>query len=991
MDASPQSVPILFLRFLIIATLRLGSSCYKNIDVACLESEKNALLSFKQGLKDPSNRLASWGVEDDCCEWAGVICHNSTGRVRELHLQNPYDESYESWNKRLVYNKSKLGGEVNPSLLNLTHLSYLDLSRNDFGGIPIPSFLGSLPSLQYIYLSRAGFAGTVPRQLGNLTGLRSLSIKGLPYGDAKLDVENLDWLSRLSTLDHLYLSLVNLTKAPNWLQVINKLPSLVELQLSNCGLDGIPHLENVNLTSLVVLDLSGNEFNSSIPRWIFTLSSLVSLKLGSSSFEGPIPDGFWNLTSLQVLELGHNQLNGVISSSIGNLTSLATLDLSHNDLEGRIPRAVKNLCNLRRLILSGYSGTRSGGDISDLFTTFSGCISYSLENLQLETSKISGHLTDQIGKFINLKRLSLDRNSISGPIPVSLGRCSSLLTLGLSRNQLNGTLPESVGHLSKLERLDFSYNLLEGVVSEVHFASLTNLAALYAAGNRLVLEVSPNWIPPFQLAALELRSWYLGPQIPMWLHSQKGFSHLDLSCTGISEILPNWFWNLSSRFTYLNLSHNHIQGKIPDNLELDGLYPMIYLGFNQFTGPLPRLSSNVTELGLSNNAFSGDIFHFLCDRKDEPNKLKILHLGENLLSGEIPDCWTNWPALEVIRLGNNHLSGKIPSSLGNLLQLQSLHLRNNSLSGEVPSSLQNCTKLVTIDLGWNQFVGSIPTWLGKSLSNLTILGIRANRFHGEIPRELCHLTSLQILDLANNSLSGSIPLCFKNLTAMAIKQKSDYRIDYSFYGGEFIENAFVVTKGRQVQYNTILGLVTNMDLSDNNISGQIPEELTSLLGLRSLNLSGNRLTGVIPEEIRNMELLESLDFSRNQLSGEIPPSLSTLTLLSFLNVSYNNLLGRIPTSTQLQSFNASSFTGNSLCGPPLVETCSADEATPDIGEGDEGVDSEMNWFYVTVAFGYVVGFGGVCGPILFKKSWRSAYFRFLDEMWHRICICFGKP
>ncbi|PSR93446.1 LRR receptor-like serine/threonine-protein kinase [Actinidia chinensis var. chinensis] len=1052
MDAFPKSVPMLFLQFLIIATLNLGSSCYANIDVACLESEKRALLSFKQGLEDPSNRLSSWGVEDDCCEWAGVVCDNSTDHVRELHLQSPYDEEdYEIWSQYATSEKVKLGGEVNPSLLNLKHLSYLDLSQNDFGGIPIPSFLGSLPSLQYLNLSEAGFAGTVPHQLGNLSGLRSLNLKGLPYGDAQLDVENLDWLSGFLTLEHLDLRQVNLAKAPNWLQAVNKLPSLVELHLSYCELDRIPPLKHVNFKSLVVLDLSGNRFFSLIPRWIFSLSSLASLNLGSSNFEGQIPDGFWNLTSLKVLDvssndlnsllpnslfglhslvslnlsamndirfegpipsglqnltsleelslsgfgfnssipewlyslwhlemldLGYNQLNGVISSSIGNLTSLVILDLSRNDLEGGIPREAGNLCKLRRLILSGYSGIRSGGDISDLFRTLSGCISYSLEILKLTKSRISGHLTDQLGQFINLKVLFLDLNSISGPIPLSLGRCSSLLTLSLARNQLNGTLPESLGCLSKLKHLWISRNLFEGVVSEVHFANLTSLTIFDASGNQLILEVSPNWIPPFQLAEIELRSWYLGPQFPMWLHSQKGFSVLDLSCTGISDSIPSWFWNLSFSIQNLNLSHNQIKGKIPDIL--DGDYSMIYLGSNQFTGPLPRLSSNVTELDLSNNAFSGDIRHFICDGKDESNRLTILHLGENLLSGEIPDCWMNWTALRVIKLGNNHLSGTIPSSLGNLLQLQSLHLRNNSLSGEVPLSLQNCTELVTIDLGWNQLVGSIHTWLGRSLSNLKILGLRSNNFYGEIPSELCHFASLQILDLASNSFSGSIPRCFKNLTAMAIKSHSQdhgrYSNDWIFYSSNwrsFLENAFVVTKGRELQYNTLLPLVTSMDLSDNDIV--VPK------------------TRMIPKEIGNMELLESLDFSRNQLSGEIPPSMSALTFLSFLNVSNNNLSGQIPSSTQLQSQNASSFTGNSLCGPPLVENCSTGGATPDIGEGDEGGDSEVNWFFLTAAYGFVVGFWVIVSPILFKRSWRFAYFRFLDEMWHRICTCFGKP
>ncbi|KAH7834589.1 hypothetical protein Vadar_017670 [Vaccinium darrowii] len=180
-----------------------------------------------------------------------------------------------------------------------------------------------------------------------------------------------------------------------------------------------------------------------------------------------------------------------------------------------------------------------------------------------------------------------------------------------------------------------------------------------------------------------------------------------------------------------------------------------------------------------------------------------------------------------------------------------------------------------------------------------------------------------------------------------------------------------------------------MDLSDNNISEEIPEEITSLLGLRSLNLSGNHLTGVIPKEIGNMGLLESLDLSRNQLSGKIPQSMSGLTFLSYLNVSHNNLSGRIPSSTQLQSFNSSSFTGNRLCGPPLTQNCSTDGAPPE-GHDEEGTKSEVEWFYVTAALGFVVGFWVVLGPLLYKRSWRDTYFEFLDEMWKRICICLGR-
>ena len=63
------------------------------------------------------------------------------------------------------------GGKLNPSLLDLKHLNYLDLSFNNFSTSPIPSFLGSMKSLTSLNLSNAGFVGVIPHQLGNLSNL----------------------------------------------------------------------------------------------------------------------------------------------------------------------------------------------------------------------------------------------------------------------------------------------------------------------------------------------------------------------------------------------------------------------------------------------------------------------------------------------------------------------------------------------------------------------------------------------------------------------------------------------------------------------------------------------------------------------------------------------------------------------------------------------------------------------------------------------------
>ena len=148
---------------------------------------------------------------------------------------------------------------------------------------------------------------------------------------------------------------------------------------------------------------------------------------------------------------------------------------------------------------------------------------------------------------------------------MSLGNLSSLTYLDLSNNQFKGTLPQNFGQLSKLETLFIDSNKLKGVVSEVHFSNLTSLSALYASENQLTLKASQNWIPPFQLGSLSLKSWNLGPKFPQWLCSQRRMQDLDISYTQISDMAPPSFWNLSSQFRYLNLSHNLINGEIPNS------------------------------------------------------------------------------------------------------------------------------------------------------------------------------------------------------------------------------------------------------------------------------------------------------------------------------------------------------------------------------------------------------------------------------------------
>ena len=233
MEGSLRVIAVTITLFLWLLTIHPNFSTSES-EVRCIESDRHALLKFKQDLKDPSNRLASWTAapEEDCCDWAGVLCHNRTGHVLELHLRTfrpLYDDLRTDlqWHTQYkVYQRSRFGGKINPSLLDLKHLIYLDLSCNNFHGAQIPKFLGSMGSLRYLNLSFAGFGGLIPHQLGNLSNLQYLNLEGY-YNN--LHVMNLHWLSGLPSLQHLDMSGVNLSKASDWLQMTNKLPSLIEL------------------------------------------------------------------------------------------------------------------------------------------------------------------------------------------------------------------------------------------------------------------------------------------------------------------------------------------------------------------------------------------------------------------------------------------------------------------------------------------------------------------------------------------------------------------------------------------------------------------------------------------------------------------------------------------------------------------------------------------------------------------------------------------
>nr|CAD1821556.1 unnamed protein product [Ananas comosus var. bracteatus] len=380
------------------------------------------------------------------------------------------------------------------------------------------------------------------------------------------------------------------------------------------------------------------------------------------------------------------------------------------------------------------------------------------------------------------------------------------------------------------------------------------------------------------------------------------------------------------------------------------------LSWNDFFGStVPEFIGsfkNLTHLDLSYSGFGGRVPQQLGNLFN----LRSLDLSGSIFIGVAPPWLGNLTRLRALGLENIFLSLRDLSWLSRLSSLQYLAMSSMDLSSAV-DWLQEVNKLK------NKLSGKIPTWMGENLQNLVVLQLRSNMFSGDIPEVLAQLPYLHVLDLAANNLSGPVPRSFGNFSAMIHPSANNYNPDeykislISDILLNFIDNLLLVMKRNEFRYSTILYLVKTIDVSGNNLSGQIPEEIVALHMLQSLNLSRNHLTGWIPENIGDMLKLESLDLSLNELSGAIPQSLSDLTFLSSLNLSYNNLSGRIPTGSQLDRLNDPSiYIGNYyLCGPPTENSCSNDDANP-YPKRDNNNGTEIIWLYLGIGSGFATGF-----------------------------------
>ena len=340
----------------------------------------------------------------------------------------------------------------------------------------------------------------------------------------------------------------------------------------------------------------------------------------------------------------------------------------------------------------------------------------------------------------------------------------------------------------------------------------------------------------------------------------------------------------------------------------------IVLVYNNLDGSLPSNLWKIRNLMAlctpGNPRLRGRIGDFLFGNM---SKLLTVVLNAASISGDIPQDIAKLSYLQNFlgcTMHGDGFTGRLPDNIGNMTELRLLCLGGNRLKGQIPRSISRLNKLYYLDL--RNTPGMMHGHLSDlfSISSLKILSVSGVKLIGEMPSMLP--ANLQSLVLPGNSISGKFPEIIPGINNLSELNLANNELTGDIPGQllllpdikmiDLSQNKFSsINKGKPwlLKKNVSAGAKSYVSLAGNR---NLNIELASFMeifegGPLVLNLSNCDIDSPLPARVFYFTMT-TCDLHKNKFYGEIPDIFGDTSILTYFDISSNNLSGSFPLGIQ---------------------------------------------------------------------------------------------
>jgi len=560
-------------------------------------------------------------------------------------------------------------------LCDLGSLVDIDMSFN--GIASIPDEIGNLKNLERFVITNNRLAGSLPATFSQLLNLKEVDVRYNTLSSIDV-VAQLPKVEQISA-DHNSVSVcesefskirvLRLNSNPvTKFQILNSVPTLSTLILSNAKLAHIPDAVFDRMPNLVKFVLDKNHFVS-LPTHIGKLRKLEHFSIAKNALNS-LPAEIGCLTELRFLDVRQNNLKK-LPMEIWWANKLETLNISSNVLDNfpkpgsRPPQVPGEILPTIPGSLNGTPGPSSGNSSFEELGPLeafghrrpsqnsSGLLSVGTSPVPTGERKSSvvsvygkgGRKTSVISRSESQSTIG----TMTTPVRKDSGMSAKLINtfagslrnLYLADNQLDDDVFDEITLLGELRVLNLSYNDMNDMPQR-SLKSWPQLVELYLSGNELTSLPSDDFEEFSLLQVLHINGNKF-QTLPAELGKAHRLAVLDCGSNSLKYNVSNWpydwNWNWNTNLKYLNLSGNkrlEIKPSLPggsgardgrDLTDFSALQHLRILGLMDVTLTIPTIPDQTEDRRVrTSGSLAGQLAYGMADTLGKNEHLSIIDM-----------------------------------------------------------------------------------------------------------------------------------------------------------------------------------------------------------------------------------------------------------------------------------------------------------------------------------------------------------------------------